>query len=181
MADHYSLFTDHYLMRSLIIAIPLLAFVAILQSAVVSRFRFLNGGFDLMLVVVLAWNLVQRENDGPVWAFLGGLLADALSGGPLGAAAFGLASISLIIALTEGRFYQTNWIVAVLASLAGTIFYHLLYLAVLAVAGRPVSWADALTLTTLPSTIMNLILMLPVYQAAKWLARQLAAPQVEIE
>jgi rod shape-determining protein MreD len=168
-------------MRSLIIAVPLLAFVAILQSTVVARFRLLNGGFDLMLVVVLAWNLVQRENDGPVWAFIGGLLADALSGGPLGAAAFGLVSMSLIIAFTEGRFYQTNWIVAVLASLVGTIFYHLLYLAVLAITGHRVGWADALTLATLPSTLMNLLLMLPTYQAAKWLARQLAAPQVEIE
>ena len=168
-------------MRSLIIAVPLLAFVAILQSAVITRFRLLGGGFDLMLVVVLAWNLVRRENDGPIWALIGGLLADVLSGGPLGAATFGLASLSLIIAISEGRFYQANWIVAVLASIVGTIFYHLLYLLVLAVAGHPVNLADTLTLVTLPSTILNLLLMLPVYQVAKRLAAQVSAPQVEIE
>ena len=168
-------------MRSLIIAVPLLAFVAILQSAVITRFRLLGGGFDLMLVVVLAWNLVRRENDGPIWALIGGLLADVLSGGPLGAATFGLASLSLIIAISEGRFYQANWIVAVLASIVGTIFYHLLYLLALAVAGHPVNLADALTLVTLPSTILNLLLMLPVYQVVKRLAAQVSTPQVEIE
>jgi len=168
-------------MRRLIIAVPLLALVAILQSAVVTRFRILGGGFDLLLVVVLAWNLVQRESDGPIWAFIGGLLADVLSGGPLGASAFSLTTISLIIAFSEGRFYQTNWIVAVLASIVGTILYHLLYLSVLALTGHLVNWADTLTLVTLPSTILNLLLMLPVYQTAKRLATQVSVAGVEMD
>ncbi|MBI3242359.1 MAG: rod shape-determining protein MreD [Chloroflexi bacterium] len=168
-------------MRSLFIAVPLLAFIAILQSAILTRFRILGGGFDLMLVVVLAWNLVQRENDGPLWAFIGGLLADVLSGGPLGASAFSLTTLSLIIAFSEGRFYQANWIVAVLASIVGTILYHLLYLSVLALTNHPVNFADTLALVTLPSTILNLLLMLPVYQATKRLVAQVSSPQVEID
>jgi rod shape-determining protein MreD len=153
----------------------------ILQSTVVTHLRLLEGGFNLTLIVVLAWNLVQRESSGPLWAFLGGVLADTFSGGPFGAATFALVACSLVIALTEGRFYQTNWVIAVAASVVGTILYHLLYLILLATANHPVAWADALTLTTLPSTILNLLLMLPVYQSAKWLKRQVAAPQVEIE
>ena len=168
-------------MRGLLIAAPLLFVVAVLQTTIVNRFRLLGGGFDLMLIVVLAWNLVQRENSGPIWAFVGGLFADAVSGGPFGAATLALVTCSFIIALTEGRFYQANWVVAVAASLAGTIFYHLLYLLLLTLGGHPVQWADALTLVTLPSTILNLMLMLPTYQTAKWLAAQVAEPHVEIE
>jgi len=166
-------------MRSLPIAIPLLALAAMLQAAVLTHVRFLGGGFDLVLVLVLAWNLVQRNIDGPVWALIGGLLADTLSGGPFGASTLGLTLLSLTISLTEGRFYQANMLVALLASLIGTIFYHLIYLSVLALAGRTVNLADALTLVTLPSTILNFLLMLPVYQAAKWLSWQIAPPPVK--
>ena len=47
-------------MRRLIIAVPFLALVAILQSAVITRFRILGGGFDLLLVVVLALSMRER-------------------------------------------------------------------------------------------------------------------------
>ncbi|HKZ71188.1 MAG TPA: rod shape-determining protein MreD [Anaerolineales bacterium] len=167
-------------MRSLIFALPILAVVAVLQSAVFSHIRFLSGGFDVMLIVVVAWSLAQRGNDGPVWAFVGGVLSDALSGGPPGAITLSLAVVTFFIALTEGRFYKANWPVALLASVLSTLMYHLIYLALLALAGRPVSFADTLTLTTFPSAILNFLLMLPAYQAAKWLAVLTTPPKVEI-
>ncbi len=167
-------------MRSLPIALPVLIAAAVLQSAIVTHFRFLQGSFDVVLVVVLAWNLAQHESDGPLWALLGGLLADLLSGGPLGAATLALLALSLLIALTEGRLYHGNWAVALLVSLVGTILYHLLYLAVLSLTGVPVQWDEALTRVTLPSTILNLLLMLPTFQIAKWLADQIYPPAVEL-
>jgi rod shape-determining protein MreD len=167
-------------MRSLLLALPILTIVAILQSAVFSHITFLRGGFDVMLIVVVAWSLVQRGNDGPAWALVGGVLSDALSGGPPGAITLSLAAVTFFIALTEGRFYQTNWPVALLASVLSTLIYHLIYLALLALAGRPVNWADTLTLSTFPSAILNFLLMLPAYQAAKWLAVFTAPPKVEI-
>ena len=167
-------------MRSLPIALPVLILAAILQSTIVTHFRFLQGGFDLVLVVVLAWNLAQRENDGPMWALIGGVLADLLSGGPMGAATLALVALSLLIALTEGRLYRGNWAVALLVSLVGTILYHLLYLAVLSLTGISVQWDDALTRVTLPSTILNLMLMMPTFQIAKWIANQIYPPPVEL-
>jgi len=168
-------------MRGLLAGIPILIAAIILQTTVLTHFRLLSGGFNLTLVVVLAWNLVQRESSGPLWAFMGGVLADVFSGGPFGVTTVALVACSLVIALTEGRFYQGNWVVAVAASIVGTIFYHLLYLFLLAGNNYVVNWADTLTLITLPSTILNLLLMLPVYQSFRWLARLVAEPHVEIE
>ncbi|HLB48835.1 MAG TPA: rod shape-determining protein MreD, partial [Anaerolineales bacterium] len=111
----------------------------------------------------------------------GGLLGDVLSGGPMGAMTLGLVSVTLLIALTEGRFYKSNWPVALLASVLGTLVYHLIYLIVLGLSGHPVNLADDLTLVTLPSAILNALLMLPMYQTAKWLAIQVAPPKVELE
>lgn len=167
-------------MRSLVLAFPILLVLAVLQAAILVRIRFLNGGVDLLLIMVIAWSLVQRGNDGPLWAFVAGLIADGLSGGPPGAFTLALTGVALCIALTEGRFYKTNWPVALIASVLGTLVYHLLYLTVLAVFGRSVNWSDILALSTFPSAIMNLLLMLPTYQTAKWLSARVAPPRVEI-
>ena len=84
-------------MRSLIFGIPILAVISVMQSSLLHSVRFLDGGFDITLVVILAWNLVRREPDAPVWAFIAGLFTDVLSGGAMGAATFAMTIISLVI------------------------------------------------------------------------------------
>lgn len=167
-------------MRSLVVGIPILAAIAVLHSTVSNNIRFFNGGLDVMLVVVMAWSLVQRGNDGPLWAFIGGVLADSFSGGPAGAITLSLAMVTFLIALTEGRFYKANIIVASLFSVLGTLMYHLIYLTTLAISGYPVNFAETLALATFPSAVLNFLLMLPTYQAAKWLSALIAPPKVEI-
>ncbi|MEZ4636134.1 MAG: rod shape-determining protein MreD [Caldilineaceae bacterium] len=39
---------------------------------------------DLVLLAVLAWTLFNGGYSGIVWAFVGGLWMDVLSGGPMG-------------------------------------------------------------------------------------------------
>ncbi len=167
-------------MRTLLPAIPILAAAAVLQSAFLARLRFLNGAADLVLMIVVAWSLVQRGNAGPVWALVGGVIADSLSGGPPGAITLSLVLVTLAITLTEGRFYRANWPVAMVTSVLSTLLYHLIYLAMLALADHPVDFANTLALVTFPSAILNFLLMFPVYQAAKWLAVLVAPPKVEI-
>ncbi|MEK7442887.1 MAG: rod shape-determining protein MreD [Chloroflexota bacterium] len=165
-------------MRSLIIGIPLLALISVMQSTLLHSVRFLDGSVDMALVVVLAWNLVRREADAPLWAFFAGVFADALSGGAIGAATFAMTTISLVISFTEGRFYQANLPVALLVSLVGTIFYHLLYLLTLSIRGQPIQWADAITLGILPSALLNLILIVPIYRIALWAVKLLKPREI---
>jgi rod shape-determining protein MreD len=167
-------------MRTIYLAVPVLLVAAGLQATIFAHIRFLNGGFDLVLIIVLAWSLVQRGNDGPVWALVGGLFADALSGGPPGAFTLALAGVTLAVALTEGRFYKTNFIVALIASVLGTLLFHLIYLTVLIAFGYPINFTDALALSTFPSAILNFLLMLPAYQTAKWLSALVNPPKVDI-
>ncbi len=167
-------------MRSLIVGLPILAAIAVLQTTLLHGVRFLNGGLDVMLIVVTAWSLVQRGNDGPLWAFAGGVLADSFSGGPAGAITLSLVMVTFLIALTEGRFYKANIVVASLFSVLGTLVYHLIYLVVLAAGGYPVNFAETLALATFPSAVLNFLLMLPAYQAAKWLSVLVSPPKVEI-
>jgi rod shape-determining protein MreD len=167
-------------MRSLIFGIPILLAVAVLQSTVLYHIRFLNGSFDTMLIVVLAWSLAQRGNDGLIWALVGGIIADSLSAGPPGAMTVSLVSVIVIISITEGRFYKANWLVAMISSVLGTLVYHLIYLVALIISGYPIGFIDSLAVVTFPSAILNFLLMLPMYQTARLVARLTAPPKVEM-
>lgn len=160
-------------MRTLLVGIPLLAAVAVLDTSLLHSVRFLNGGFEFILVVVMAWNLARRNIDAPFWGLVGGLLLDIFSGGSAGANTFAMTTIALIIALTEGSVYQASLPMALLIALIGTFWYHLLYLFIISLNGRPINWVDALTYVTLPSALCNLLLMLPVYRVTAQIARLL--------
>lgn len=167
-------------MRSLVFGIPVLLLVAVLQSTVLYHVRFINGSFDTMLIVVLAWSLAQRGNDGLIWALVGGIIADSLSAGPTGAITFSLVAVIALISVTEGRFYKANWLVAMISSVLGTLVYHLIYLVALAFSGYPVNLIEMLAVVTFPSAILNFLLMLPTYQTARLVARLTAPPRVEL-
>jgi rod shape-determining protein MreD len=167
-------------MRSLFIGVPLLAFFAVLQSTLFQSVSFINGGFDFVLVIVLAWNLARREIDAPIWGFVGGLFADILSGGTLGAATFAVTVVALLVAITEGNFFKANAITAMLVTVIGTIWYHLLYLFIISLNGHIVQWADAITLITLPSALLNLILIVPAYYTARWLVQLISPKEIGI-
>ena len=167
-------------MRSLPIGIVLLAILAVLQSTVVTQFAWIRGRPDLVAVMVLVWSLVSDRGDALAWAFGGGLLIDTLSGGPTGAAILGLTVVSLLAGLSESRLWESHVLLPLAAVALGTIIYHLIYLAALTVSGWPIPWIETLTTVTLPSMILNLILTLPAYRGARWLAAQIWRGDVAI-
>ena len=77
---------------SVILSIPVLSFIAVLQSAVVSRLPLNRGTADLMLVVLVAITLQKSVKTAWQWSIVGGLLTDFFSGLP-----FGLFTASYLI------------------------------------------------------------------------------------
>jgi rod shape-determining protein MreD len=154
---------------SLLIGIPLLAVEAVLQSSVLARLSLFGGTINLVLLTVLCWNLLAERADGLGWAFAGGLFADVLSGGPMGASVIGLLAVGYVAGLTEGRLWRTHFLLPLASALLGTIAFHLIYLAILAVTGYPINLADQLAFITVPSVFLNMLGVLPLY----WLIRRL--------
>lgn len=167
-------------MRSLPIGFVLLWVLAAAQSTIVAQFHWLRGRPDLILLVVLTWSLVSDRSDALAWAFVGGLLIDTLSGGPMGASVLGLVVVSLMAGLTESRLWESHVMLPLVAVAIGTIVFHLIYLSALAITGWPTDWMDALASVTLPTTALNLVLTIPTYRGARWLASQLWAGEVAI-
>jgi rod shape-determining protein MreD len=156
-------------MTSVLLGLPLLAVAAVLQATVLSRIHLLGGTVDLVLLLSLSWTLVGEWQGGPAWGLMGGLCLDLLSGGPLGANALGLVLVAYGASLSEGRFWRSHVLLPLATVLAGTIIYHLLYLALLAVSGHTVDWAAGLAGVTLPAVLLNTVLMLPVYHLVRWM------------
>ncbi len=162
------------------IAIPLLALVAVLQSAVLRQIEFAGGNLDLLLLVVLCWSML-RPKEGLVWAAVGGLFADLLSGGPFGATAIVYIVTSLAAGQIQGRLWGRHPLIIMGLALLGTGTTHLLGLAILSLTGRPLDVGYTLAYVTLPTAFINVALVLPVYSALRALDRATGPRELRTE
>jgi rod shape-determining protein MreD len=165
---------------SYLVGLPLLAFAAVLQATLLNQFRLFGGTVDLVLLLSLNWTIVGEWRGGTLWALMGGLFLDLLSGGPFGANALGLVLVSYGAGLSEGRFYSSHVLLPLASALLGTVLYHAVYLITLAASGHTVNWGLSLSQVTLPTVLLNTLLMLPVYQFVRWLHSVLYPAAVRI-
>lgn len=145
--------------------LPVLIVSALLQSNVLSLFRLQGGQPDLVLLVVVAWSLLGRDAEGIAWAFAGGLLLDLFSGAPLGVSSVGLVLAAFVAGLGTGKIGPDNIALPPLMGIAGTLIFHVTTLLLLVAFGlQPPTWLDSLSYVTLPSGLLNLVLVLPVFR-----------------
>jgi rod shape-determining protein MreD len=122
---------------ALAIAIPLAA--ALLQGSVVPFVSIAGAQPNLPVLVAASWSVAAGAREAVWWAFVGGLAADLLSGGPLGALA--LASLVPVAAVGLGESTLRPRSVVSGAVLVGiaTLAAGLLYLLILFVVGQSLS------------------------------------------
>jgi rod shape-determining protein MreD len=151
--------------------IPLLGATALLQVTVAPRLALAGIKPDLMLIVVVSWSLLRGGREGIVWAFLGGLWLDLLAGGPLGVSALALMAVSLACSIGALNIFRSHLLLPLLTILWGTVVFGLVYLSLLQSLGYTVAWLDALRRVTLPSMILNALVMPLLYAPLDWLSR----------
>ena len=161
--------------------IPFLLVVAILQSTAAPRLAVVGARPDLMLTSIVSWTLLAafrvREleyagespsltrgiNDGIVWGFAGGIFLDSLSGAPLGASALALMVAALVVGIIGVGVAIPALLLVALMTALGTLVYHLAFLAMMALTGRPVFWGADMARVILPGVVLNLVLVPAVY------------------
>jgi len=154
------------------LVVPLLLTVALLQTTVLPALTILGVKPELMLLTVLSWSLLRGMEEGLVWAFLGGLMLDLFSGGPLGASTLALLVVSFLSGLTQASVTRTSFLLPMGAALVGTLLYQGLLLLVVQLTRGTVPWADSLFRVTSPSLAVNTLLMPVIFQALAWLDRR---------
>jgi rod shape-determining protein MreD len=158
---------------SYLLMVPLLGFIAILQSVVGPQLTLINVRPDLVLVVVVAWTIYNGSRVGIVWGFVGGLWMDFIGGGPVGGSSLALMAAALVAGIGYNRLFRSNPIVPFGLALLATLVYALTYLAILSVIGHRLNFNQTFVELVLPSMLYNSVLMLlitPLF--TRWLGRR---------
>ncbi len=146
------------------LSIPFLVVAAVLQSTVIPAIRIGGGGPDLIFMLVLSWMMLADTQEGLVWAMVGGITQDLVSGLPTGTSALALVIVAFLANIVFGPIARNNLIIPPAVIGAGTVLYHLLLIGLLAVLGRPVPISYTLTYVTFPTLLFNVVLSLPDYR-----------------
>ena len=152
--------------------ILLLSAVAIVQATVMPHLAVLGVKPDLVLLVVICWGLLRGSKEGVIWALVGGIGVDLLSGAPFGTSAVALLVLSLFAGMGELSVFRTHIALPLIATLIAAVAYNLLFLLLLRIRGCSIAWADSLIKVVLPSTLVNVLLSPLVYRALHWLDRR---------
>ena len=162
---------------SVILSIPVLSFITVLQSAVVSRLPLNRGTADLMLVVIVAITLQKSVKTAWQWSIVGGLLIDFFSGLPFGLFTTSYLITAGIASLLRERIWRFSFLMQLLVVLSGTIIIHSLSMLVLFLQGSSFQLTTVLQVITLPSIILNFMLSLPIFIIIQDIVQQLNPPE----
>jgi rod shape-determining protein MreD len=123
---------------ALALAVPITA--ALLQGSVVPFLAIAGARPNLPLLVAASWSVAAGSREGVWWAFVGGLMADLLSGGPLGALALAALGPVAAVGLGEQSVARPRTVLtgALLVGVA-TAAANVLYLGLVAAVGQPLS------------------------------------------
>lgn len=157
--------------RSVYVAIPLMAVLAILQATVLSRFPIIGVVPQPALLAALAWGLLRGPWEGMVWAFIGGLFLDLYSLGPMGVTSLALMVAVPLLVRARQSLPEDSIIITALLLVSGFTIYFIVYIIVLALAGFSFNWQ---TLDNLPPALLfHAVLALPIFWSLRFLKRAL--------
>jgi hypothetical protein len=144
------------------IGLVLLLGAALLQITLVTRITLLQGMADLVLLVMLAWMLQPGNQADWKWGIPAGLFigyASALPDWLMVACYVAAAGLCQLLKL---RIWQVQLLTLLSSTLLGTLVIHLMTLIYLFLTAHPIDALEALNLITVPSMLLNLILVLPI-------------------
>ena len=154
---------------ALAIVVPLAA--ALLQGSVVPFIAVAGARPNLVVLAAASWAVAIGPREAIWWAFFGGLAADLLSGGPVGALALAalLPVAALALADTQGRSRSvlTGALLIGLTSVAAGV----IYVAVLALAGVQLPELPVLIAGAVSGGIYNAILAIATYPLCRMARR----------
>lgn len=161
--------------RILLLSLALVV-AALLQSTLGARLTLFAARFDLVLVLVVTYSVLQGSEEGLLAGLIGGLVVDNLSVVPFGTTAIALGLAGLLTGLGDAALYRANFVIPLTAVGLATVFYHSFILLALQAAGWSVDWTATLALQTIPGALMNALLAALIFSPMQ---RLVVPPPVE--
>jgi hypothetical protein len=135
----------------------------LLQVTLLTRITLLQGHADLVLIVLMVWMLQEGNKPDWRWGLAAGVMVGWASALPDWVMWIGYAAAAGLCQLLHRRIWQVTLLTLVTATLLGTLVIHVLTMAYLFFSAQPIGLVDGLNYVTLPTMLLNLILVLPVY------------------
>jgi len=145
------------------VGILLLLAASLLQVTMMMRIRLLDGAADLVLLTLAPWVLLADGKPDWRWGLMAGLMVGYASALPVWVLVLAYGAAAGICVLLHRRIWQVAILTLVTSVLLGTLAIHLITMGYLWVSANPLPFADAINLITIPSMLLNLILVLPIY------------------
>ncbi len=130
----------------------------------------------MVLILVIGWTILRGLREGIIWALVGGLGLDFVSGAPFGLFTLILLIMALVTNLFHGRTFGSSIILPLSLAFPLSLLFNSLALLLLNLLGRPIAWNEALANVLVPVAIFNTAVMLLIfpllYLLNRWLSPQ---------
>ncbi len=156
----------------------LLIGAALLQTTL-SPYIKINGIHpDFVLILVIGWTVLHGLEEGLIWALIGGLSLDLLSGAPFGVFSLVMLSTTFVTSLFHGRIFGSSIVLPLGLAFPLSLFFNTLALLFLNLLGRPIGWLDAFSNVLLPAALFNTGVMMIIFPLLYLLNRFLRPQQL---
>lgn len=146
----------------ILIGLLLLLSAALLQTTLFARITLLQGSADIVLLVLITWMMQEGNRPDWRWGLVAGLMIGYASALPDLLLLAGYVGAAAICQMLHQRIWQVQLLTLATSVLAGTLVLHTLTLGYMWAVGSPLNLGEAFNLVTLPTVLLNLILLLPI-------------------
>jgi rod shape-determining protein MreD len=160
------------------LGLGLLLGLAVLQSSLGPFVSVVGLHPDWVVVAVISWTLLRGWQEGLLWAIIGGLGLDLLSGGPFGASSVALALTSLLAMLGYGRVFGGYLVLPLALTFPLSLAYYVMYGLLLSLLKQPVAWLPALSNVMLPASLLNIAAMFLLFPLLRLLHRRTGREEI---
>jgi hypothetical protein len=161
------------------LALPLLGFTVVVQTAIISRMPLLQGTVDLVLLVLMAWALQEKANIWWQWSLIGGILVSYVSAMPSITLLVGYLIATAIARALQAQVWKTPILAMYATTFIGSILIHGLSIGALLFTGNLLQLQESIQLVLVPSLLLNMLAALPVYIVIKDLAGWLYPVEIQ--
>jgi len=113
------------------LAFPVMLFLLLVQVTVSPNFELYGVTPQLLFLITIVWALYYGLRQGLIWAFVGGILIDLFSAGPMGASSLALMAAVMVIISIQRLFPENRILVPLVLGAVASLVFWIVYLVLL--------------------------------------------------
>jgi rod shape-determining protein MreD len=145
------------------VGVPLVILLALSEATVLPMFRVVGLQPNLVLVVLVAWLMIRGSTEAFILIPLAGVFLGLADGAPLGTSLIALAPIAFLQEIRGTRLTESGLVLTIAFTVLMTLVYNGVYFLIYAAAGDAGSLVSSLIDVIVPTTFLNVVVLLPVY------------------